>query len=134
MSEGSFGVADLLGVAGTLNITIEQGATFIMPVQLSTGGLVSEGGTPVNLTGCSIRMHIRKRITDTNPLLALTTGTGEISITSAATGQFTVTITDEVTAAITWTAGVYDLEVETAGGQVKRYLQGKVKVSKEVTR
>lgn len=125
---------ELPGVAGDLNINIEQGATFQMPVQLSTGGLVSEGGTPINLTSCTIRMHIRKRITDAAPLLSLSTGTGEIVITNAAQGQFTVTITDEVTAAITWASGVYDLEVETAGGQVKRYLQGKVKVSKEVTR
>lgn len=125
---------ELPGVAGDLNITIEQGATFQMPVQLSTGGLVADGGTPINLSGCSVRMHIRKRIADTNPLLSLTTGTGQITFTNAAMGQFLVTITDEVTAAITWAAGVYDLEVETAGGQVKRYLQGKVKVSKEVTR
>jgi hypothetical protein len=127
-------VADLLGKAGTLNITIEQGATFSMPVQLSSGGLVADGGTPVNLTGCSIRMHIRKRIADLNPLLALTTGGGQIVITDAGQGKFTVTITDEVTAALAWTAGVYDLEVESSGGEVTRYLQGKVKVSKEVTR
>lgn len=127
-------MAELLGVAGTLNITIEQGATFTMPVQISSGGLVSEGGTPVNLTGCQVRMHIRKRITDTVPLVNLSTLTSGITITNAAQGQFTVTLTDEATAAYTWTSGVYDVEVETAGGQVTRYLQGKVKVTKEVTR
>lgn len=120
------------GVAGALNITIEQGATFTMPVQLSTGGPVSEGGTPVDLTGCTIRMHIRRRASDDIPLLDLSTGDG-ITITDEDAGQFEVLIADEVTAAITWASALYDLEVETAGGQVKRYLQGKVKVSKEIT-
>ncbi len=121
--------------AATWNLTIEQGATFYMPVQLSTGGTVADGGTPVNLTGCEIRMMIRRRITDSIPLLSLTTvGSAGITITSAANGQFVVQIAEATTAAITWASGVYDLEVETSGGFVRRYLQGKVKVSKEVTR
>jgi len=125
---------ELPPVAGDLNITIEQGATFQLPAQISTGGLIADGGSPVDLTGCTIRMHIRKRITDEIPLLSLSTGTGQIVAADPVDGSFVVTITDEVTAAITWTSAVYDLEVETAGGTVKRYLQGKVKVSKEVTR
>lgn len=127
-------MAALLGVAGSLNITIEQGATFSMPTQISQGGLVSEGGTAVDLTGCEVRMDIRRRLTDAIPLLSLSTVSGEIVLTDPTDGRFEATLTDEVTAAITWTSGVYDLEVETAGGQVTRYLQGKVKVTKEVTR
>lgn len=127
-------MADLLGRAGTLNITIEQGATFSMPVQLSSGGLVADGGTPVDITGCIVRMHIRRRLTDAVPLVSLSTLTSGITITDAALGKFAVSITDEVTAAYTWTSGVFDLEVETAGGQVTRYLEGKAKVTKEVTR
>lgn len=120
--------------AGTHNITIEQGATFLLPIQLSTGGTVAEGGTPVILTGCEIRMHIRKRVADTTPLLELSTLTGEITITDDVLGKFEIELPEATTAAIAWASGVYDLEVETIGGFVKRYLQGKVKVSKEVTR
>lgn len=121
--------------AATWNLTIEQGATFYMPVQLSTGGPVSEGGTPVNLTGCEIRMMVRRRLADATPVLGLTTvASAGITITSAANGQFVIRVDEVTTAAIAWTSGVYDLEVETSGGFVRRYLQGKVKVSKEVTR
>jgi len=121
--------------AATWNLTIEQGATFYMPVQLSTGGAVADGGTPVDLTGCEVRMMIRKRLADAIPVLSLTTvGPAGITITSAVNGQFVVQIEEAVTAALTMASGVYDLEVETAGGFVRRYLQGKVKVSKEVTR
>jgi hypothetical protein len=124
-----------LVTAATWNLTIEQGATFYMPVQLSTGGPVAEGGTPVNLTGCEIRLMVRKRLADASPVLSLTTvASAGITITGPTTGQFVIQIAEVTTAALPWVSGVYDLEVETSGGFVRRYLQGKVKVSKEVTR
>lgn len=120
--------------AGTYDLLIEQGATFLMPVQLSSGGPVDEGGTALDISGCEIRMQIRKKVSDATPLLSASTTTGEITITSAVDGQFQIELPEATTAAIAWTSGVYDLELETVGGYVKRYLQGKVKVSKEVTR
>jgi hypothetical protein len=79
-------------------------------------------------------MHVRRRVSDVSTLLNLSTAGTGITITGAATGQFTIEIPEVTTAAITWASGVYDLEVETSGGFVRRYLQGKVKVTKEVTR
>lgn len=43
------------------------------------------------------------------------------------------TLSATETAALTWTEGVYDLEVEYADGTVQRYLQGAVTVSREGT-
>jgi hypothetical protein len=49
------------------------------------------------------------------------------------TGRVDITITDEQTAALT-TSGVYDLELESGGGEVHRVLEGKYRLSAEVTR
>lgn len=120
-------------------LVIEQGATFTLGMQLSTGGPVSSGGTPVDITGAEVRMHIRKKVKEPTAYFQLTStgsvaGSTGIYVTSAPNGQFVVTIDKDDTTAITWLAGVYDLEVETAGGEVRRYLYGPVKVSPEVTR
>jgi hypothetical protein len=121
------------------NLTIEQGATFQKNCQLSTGGSVEDGGTPISLVGAQVRMHIRKNFRTDEAYFELTStasspGTTDIYVTNASAGQFTITITDEDTAAIVWASAVYDLEVEYADGTVRRYLMGKVTVSKEVTR
>lgn len=120
-------------------LTIEQGATFQLALQLSTGGLVADGGTPINLTGYEVRMHVRKRTTSVDTLLDLSSDVlsdpdQHITITNAVQGQIEIVIPAAETAAIDWTAGVYDLEIESTGGFVRRLLQGAVKVSKEVTR
>lgn len=125
--------------ASKLALLIEQGATFRKYCQLSTGGTVDDGGDPVDLTGAEIRMQIRRNINAEEPLLDLTSagavdGDTGIYLSGAATGEFYITVTDEDTAAISWVSGVYDLEVEFSGGNVKRYLYGGVKVRKEVTR
>jgi hypothetical protein len=46
--------------------------------------------------------------------------------------MFEIVITDEKTTTLT-TSGVYDIELES-GGEVTRVLQGKVRLSQEVTR
>ena len=53
------------------------------------------------------------------------------------TNEFTLTISDGTTSGFSFDSAVYDLELETtssAGTQTTRLLQGKVKLSKEVTR
>jgi hypothetical protein len=48
-------------------------------------------------------------------------------------GKIMVTVTDEQTELLT-KSGVYDLEVESPGGEVTRIIEGKVRLSREVTR
>lgn len=102
---------------------------------LSAFGLNPSGGQliykpPVDLTGATARMQIRAGIGGAL-LLELTTENAGLAITGP--GTLVRTLSAAQTAALTWTEGVYDLEVEYADGTVQRYLQGKVTVSREVT-
>jgi len=111
-----------------LNLKIDQGATFDQLVTWKTG-------TPpaaVNLTGCTARMQVRGKLADTVVLLNLATPTG--IVLGGAAGTVTIKLTAAQTAAITWLAAVYDLEIVFADGTVRRLLAGSVVVSPEVTR
>lgn len=115
--------------AGKLKLTIDQGATF-------TKQLTWKTGTPavaVDLTGYTARMQIRPTIESSTVLVSLTTENGGIALGGTA-GTITLTITATATAAFTWTEGVYDLELVSAGGVVTRLLKGAVTVTPEVTR
>lgn len=115
--------------AAKLKLLIEQGATFRKV-------LTWKAGTPavaVDLTGCTARMQMREVITDTTPLVELTTENGGITLGGVA-GTIELVITATATAAITWTAAVYDLEIEFASGDVTRLVYGTVTVTPEVTR
>jgi hypothetical protein len=114
--------------AGTYNITIEQGATFTLPLTYKDAD-----DDPVPLTDALARMQIRQKVTSTDTIVDLDSDTlGGITISDP--GGITVVISDEVTAAITIKTGVYDLEIEWVDGTVTRLLQGTVTVSPEVTR
>lgn len=103
---------------------------------LSAFGLNPSGGQliykpPVDLTGATARMQIRAGVGGA-VLLELTTENGALAI--AGLGTITRTLSAAQTAALTWTDGVYDLEVQFPDGTVQRYLQGAVTVGPEVTR
>ncbi len=108
-------------------IRVEQGSTWRRVLTVK-----NDDGTPVNLTGYSARMQVRETIEAVTPVYSLTTGDG-ITIDGPA-GQLTIVIADETSSAWTWRYGVYDLELESAGGEVERLLYGEVEVDQEVTR
>jgi len=119
--------------AGIYNFTIEQGATFTREFKYKT----SEG-TGIDLSLHAVRMQIRKTVGSTTPELSLTeTATDGGSILATGTGDntnvITLTISAADTEAMTFDTAVYDLEIELLG-VVTRLLQGKIKLSKEVTR
>jgi len=114
--------------AGTLHLTIEQGATF-NPVMTWK----DEVGTEINLTGYTARMHIRDTVEAASTLHEATTDNGEIALGGAA-GTITFNISAAITAAFGFDSAVYDLELESAGGIVTRLLKGDVVLSLEVTR
>lgn len=92
--------------------------------------------TPVDLTGFTARMKIRDRIGGT--ILASTeVGDTPLDIITVTLDDVLATITLNIaasdTAALTWTKGVYDLELVSAGGVVTTLLSGKISVTKEVT-
>lgn len=87
--------------------------------------------TPVTLTGFVGRMTIRDRIGGT-VLVSLTTANGGV-VVDAASKTILLVITAAATAAFAWSKGVYDLEMESAGGVVTALLSGAITVTKEVT-
>jgi hypothetical protein len=113
--------------AAPLNIVIERGATFRLPLRLRDGD-----GQLLDLSGCSARMQVRAKLTDASPVLDLTTENGGITLT--ADGWLRVRATDEATDVLTITRGVYDLELEWPSGDVDRLFKGKVTVDPSVTR
>lgn len=86
-------------------------------------------GSPIDLSGCTVRMQIRPDYGSNTLSLSLTEGDG-----------ITVTGTDhnniEVIKKITLTAGtyVYDLEVESSDGSVKTYVRGDFIISEDATK
>lgn len=112
-----------------LPLKIYQGATFRKVVTWKVG----DPAVPVDLTGCSARMHVRAKLEATTPLLVLTTENGGIAL-GGTEGTVTLYVSDSDTSALDWVAAVYDLEIEFTNGDVRRLLYGAVTVSKEVTR
>lgn len=114
------------------NLVIEQGASF----KFNIDWIQKDAVTPVDLTGFTARMHVRSDIDAIDPpLIIFTTENGRITLGgSAGTIQLDMTATD--TAALSFTTGVYDLElVDTGGdGKVTRIIYGGVEVRPEVTR
>ncbi len=110
------------------DIEIIQGQTLVRAVLWKDAD-----GEPVDLTGYSARMQIRRSKSSSDVLFELTTANGRIAIDGAA-GKVTLTFTAEESAAFTWRRGVYDLELEAGDGVVRRLLEGAVEVNREVTR
>ena len=119
--------------AAKLNLQIEQGTTWKHALQLKQPALLGQAAQPVNLGGYSARMHVRAELPSTVVLVELTSSNGRITITPA-TGELMLTLSAAETAALSFEAAVYDLEIVSAGGEVTRVLQGKVTLSLEVTR
>lgn len=110
------------------DIIIEQGAT----LQLR---FVYEDATetPINLTGYTARMQVRRKYASTDTLLNFTTENGGIVITPL-TGTINVVGAATLTKDLPAKPCVYDLELVSPAGIVYRLVQGSVTVTPEVTR
>ena len=115
-------------MAAVYDITIEQGATFRLSLIWKDSSNV-----PVNLTGYTARMQVRRSYTDTVIQLAMTTEGGSITLGGAA-GTINVVSAATATEDIAARAGVYDLELMSSDGVVTRLVEGKVTIKPEVTR
>ena len=127
--------------AGIYNFTIEQGSTFQRTFKYKT----SEG-TPISLSNHDIFMDIRESVDSLTTILDIgegittkddgtTTENTQFSVSSSA-HEFTLTIDADTTASMSFNTAVYDIEIKdnSTPPVVTRLLQGKIKLSKEVTR
>jgi len=112
--------------AGIYNFTMDQGSTWTLQIVYE-----DPNGTPINLTGYTAEMQVRRKFDSPAPVLTLATGGQGIVITGG-TGTIAITATDEQTEAIDAGLYVYDLELDN-GGVRTRLIQGSVTVSAEVT-
>lgn len=113
-----------------IKFVIYQGATFRK--RLTWRG-PAPANTPIDLTGCTARMHIRAKLPEVTTLLVLTTENSRITLGGVA-GTVDLFVSDEDTTLISWTSGVWDLEIAHPNGDVTRLAEGSISVSKEVTR
>lgn len=108
------------------NLTMYQGASFDYTFTWKIDNAA------VNLTGYMARMQARRNYQSEDVVLDLEDGNG-ITLGGSA-GTIIVEVDAEDTAEIDAANYVYDLELESPGGEVYRLLQGKLIVSPEVTR
>lgn len=118
----------MTALAGQYDITIQQGATFQLPLVWKDGD-----GLPVNITGYTARMQVRRTHGSDTAALSLTSAGGDIVLGGVA-GTIDITASATATAAITFRSGVYDVELEDGSGVVTRLIEGNVDVTPEVTR
>lgn len=107
--------------------TIYQGATWRRHYRWLPGGV------PIDMSTWLGRMQIRARPDSPNPAyLSLTVANGGVTLT--ANGDIKLFATDEQTSAIP-RSGFYDVELEQpGGGDVIRFVMGRILLSQETTR
>ena len=115
-------------MAAVHNITIEQGATYRLSAVWKDAG-----GTPINLTGYTARMMVRRKYSDPAPLLTFTTENGAI-VLGGALGTVEVTGLATLTDDLPVKPCVWDIELISPTGFVKRLLEGSATVTPEVTK
>ncbi len=115
--------------SGVYNFICNQGATFYYPINWADEIL-----SPIDLTDFDIRMRVKESSTSTTSIIDLNLTNGRIVVGDPPTdGNFTLNITPEDTAALPEGRYRYDLEAESAGGNVTRLLQGRFRIRAEIT-
>ena len=124
--------------AGKYSFVIEQGATTNFQINWN-----DESGSAVNLTGYHARMQIRPQVEGSDIILSLSSSlksdntginlSGSNFITPLASGSIGIYISAVSSSALNFGEAFYDLEL-VKGNEVTRLLEGKVKLSKNVTR
>lgn len=115
--------------SGLYNITADQGATFSRVISWKT-----PAKKPIDITGYTGRMHVRKTIESEDTVLVLTTENGRISI-AGPTGDVHLLVSSDDMTEIQEGLYVYDLEIiAPVSGTVERLVQGNFAIRAEVTR
>ena len=113
--------------AGEYDITIEQGSGFSLPLTYE-----APEGSLVDFTGSTARLHARLKFSSADRLFELTTENGGIDLTED--GEITLSMSATDTAALSFSRGVYDLEIVPPTGEPYKIIKGNVFLNREVTR
>jgi hypothetical protein len=120
--------------AGKYSFVIEQGSTLNFSIVYN-----DSNGNPVDLSQYQSQMQIRQTY-GSPPLLTLSSslnadGTG-LNMSNARSGSIGIYIASCTSSLLTFNEALYDLDIISGSGNcpvVNRILEGKVKLSKEVT-
>lgn len=124
-------------IAGSYNITCEQGTSFSRVIALEQPRTPTEENPSLyevySLVDHTARMQVRRTLESTgSPIISLTTENEKIEL-DGINGLITLILSATDTAALT-SSGVYDLEIIDINGLVSRVIQGTFTLSLEVTR
>jgi hypothetical protein len=108
-----------------VDLCLPQGQTWDTTIEWSADG------NPVNLTGWTARMMLRTTAEAASPTVSLSTAT---STMTASNGVIGLSYSAVSSAAITAATYLYDLEVVNPSGAVRRLMEGRAVVSREITR
>jgi len=111
-------------VAGKHNIVRTQGDTFTFSFNVATDGVAW------NLSTYTCRMQVRRSTSSTTALLDLESPT---DITLNSSGDVSITASATVMSAVPVGKWVYDIELESGGGEVTTILAGRFILQAEVT-
>ncbi len=124
--------------AGKYSFIIEQGATTNFQINWN-----DESGSAVDLTGYHARMQVRPSVESDTIYLSLSSSlqgdgtglnlSGSNFTTPLQSGSIAVYISADTSSLLNFNEAFYDLEMVN-GSVVTRLLEGKVKLSKNVTR
>jgi hypothetical protein len=124
--------------AGRYSFTIEQGATTNLQINWT-----DSSGSTIDLTGYHSRMQIRPGVESDVVFLSLSSSlesdgtginlSGSNGETPLQSGSLAIYISADSTEDLNFNEAYYDLEMVN-GSEVTRLLEGKVKLSKNVTR
>lgn len=114
--------------AGKYDFVMEQGSVYGQSFQY-----LDDNNSPVDLTGFTAKMQIRASY-DTVVLLELNTTDATLTI-DGVNGVITANVDADITALLTFTDAIYDLELYPAGNESVAFkiLYGDVSLRKEVT-
>lgn len=130
-------MATSISLSGTQrNITADQGSTIKVDFSLTT-----VGGIPLDLSGYTLRLQVRKSFDSADTLINCTLANGKLIWVSQIGGAFKLHIAAAETSAIRFSKdspelleGYYDLEIEDALGDVSKPVKGSFILNREVTR
>jgi hypothetical protein len=125
--------------AGKYSFIIEQGATTNFQINWT-----DDAGAPIDLTGYQARMQVRPAIESSDIILSLSSSlsdscgtgihlSGSNDITPLQSGSIGIYISAQSSSLLNFNEAFYDLEL-IKGCEVLRLVEGKVKLSKNVTR
>lgn len=116
--------------AAVYDFEINQGSTFRKQIIWKDG----DTGSPINLTGYSVRLQARRSYYDDEVLIDMSSTNGAIQIVPAE-GKFVLQLTAAQTALYEdWTKAKYSVRVTSSGGVVTKLLEGEITLVKDIIR